>query len=145
MSQTTHKPLLYEMNEDAAQTSASSAENIVYKDDGLLSIAGPIMVLCYVLMFGIAAVTFFSSTQALFVLTICSGFAVLYFSLPYLFMRIRSGRDGRFQRDAVKAHDPMVEVGTGSIHRWEAIVQILSVPVAIVIGFSLFAIRWSLL
>jgi hypothetical protein len=39
----------------------------------------------------------------------------------------------------------MVEVGTGSIHRWEAIVQIVSVPVAIVIGFFLFALRWSLL
>lgn len=140
------KPLLYELEEAPHSSEATSApEGPIYKDDGLLTIAGPIIVVCYGLMFGIAGLTFFGSGQALFVVSISTVFAFLYFAIPVTLLRIRAARDGRWERDAAKARDPMVEIGTGSIHRWEAIVQIVSVPVAIVIGFALFAIRWSLL
>jgi hypothetical protein len=144
MSRTLNKSLLYEL-EDHAAVQPSVPETVIYKDDGLLSVAGPIIVLCYVLMFGIAGFTFFGSGQALFVVAISITFAVIYFAIPYIFLKIRAGRDPRWRRSTEKHRDPMVEVGTGSIHRWEAIVQIVSVPVAIVIGFFLFALRWSLL
>jgi hypothetical protein len=38
-----------------------------------------------------------------------------------------------------------VETCTGEMSRSEAIIQIVSIPVAIVVGFTLLAIRWSLL
>lgn len=145
------KPLLYELEEDELEEvpdlpeAASVPEAPIYKDDGLLSIAGPIMVVCYGLMLGIAGLTFFGSGQALFVVSISAFFAFLYFAIPVTLLRIRAAHDGRWERDVAKTRDPIVEVGTGSIQRWEAIVQIVSVPVAIVIGFALFALRWSLL
>jgi hypothetical protein len=140
------KPLLYELEDGPnSPEPASVSEGPIYKDDGLLSVAGPIMVVCYGVMLGIAGLTFFGSGQALFVVSICGVFAFLYFAIPVTLLRIRAARDRRWMREAAKARDPMVEVGTGSIHRWEAIVQIVSVPVAIVIGFALFALRWSFL
>ena len=120
------KPLLYELEEAPHSSEATSApEGPIYKDDGLLTIAGPIIVVCYGLMFGIAGLTFFGSGQALFVVSISTVFAFLYFAIPVTLLRIRAARDGRWERDAAKARDPMVEIGTGSIHRWEAIVQIV--------------------
>lgn len=140
------KPLLYELDDvPHAPEAMSPPESPIYQDDGLLSVAGPIMVACYGLMLGIAGLTFFGSGQALFVVAICVVFAFLYFGIPVTLLRIRAARDGRWERNTAKVREPMVEIGTGPIHRWEAIVQIVSVPVAIVIGFALFAIRWSLL
>lgn len=144
MAQTHRPPLIYEARDDGGSDSGRTVE-VIYKDDGLLATAGPIMVLCYLLMLAIAAVTFFESAQALFVISVCLVFGVVYFAIPCLFLKIRAARDHRWQHDDVIARDPMVEVGTGSIHRWEAVIQIVSVPVAILIGFSLFALRWYLL
>jgi hypothetical protein len=145
MSVRSRKPLLYEPGAPDSPEPASNPEGAIYKDDGLLSVAGPVMIVCYGVMFGIAGLTFFGSGQALFVLSICAVFAFLYFAIPVTLLRIRAARDRRWMRDAVKARDPVVEVGTGSVRRWEAIIQIVSIPVAIVIGFALFALRWRLL
>lgn len=113
-------------------------------DDGLLAVAGPIMVLSCVLLFAIAAVTFFSNGPALFAVAISIAFAVVYFAIPMLFFWTRSARDQRWLQDE-HATSPVVEIWTGPMRRWEAIVQIVSVPLAILMGFALLAIRWSML
>lgn len=113
-------------------------------DDGLLAVAGPIMLLSYTLLFAIAAVTFIWSGAALFAVAISIAFAVIYFAIPILLLRIRSARDRRWLRDERATH-PVVEVLTGSMQRWEAIVQMVSIPLAILMGFALLAIRWAML
>lgn len=124
---------------------ASARDEVVEYDDGLLAVAGPIMAICYSLLFTIAAVTFMSSGDALFAVVISIIFAVVFFAIPVLFLKIRAARDPRWRRDADAAASPAVEIWTGSMRRWEAIVQIVSIPLAILMGFALLSIRWSLL
>ncbi len=114
-------------------------------DDGLLAVAGPIMVLCYTLFFSIAAITFYGTGMAFFAVAISAFFALIYFAIPLLMLRIRSARDGRWQSDAAHARSAEVDVWTGRMRHWEAIVQIASIPLAILMGFTLLAIRWSAL
>ena len=66
-------------------------------DDGLLAIAGPIILLCYSLVFTIAAVTFAGSGDAFFAVVISVFFAAVYFTIPILFLRIRAARDRRWR------------------------------------------------
>lgn len=72
-------------------------------------------------------------------------FAAVFFAIPILFLRIRAARDRRWRKDGDIATSPVVETWTGSMRRWEAIVQIVSIPLAILMGFTLLAIRWSAL
>jgi hypothetical protein len=123
----------------------SARDEVAEHDDGLLAVAGPIMLICYSLLFTIAAFTFFRSGGALFAVVISVFFAVVFFTIPVLFLKIRAARDPRWTRGGDGATSPIVETCTGSIRRWEAIVQIVSIPLAIVMGFALLAIRWSTL
>jgi len=144
MSVALRKPNL-DPYETPADESASAQDDVVEYDDGLLAIAGPIMLGCYVLLFSIAAFTFMSSGGALFAVVISTFFAVVFFAIPYIFFRIRSGHDERWRKDPDTARTPLVDTWTGSLRRWEAVVQIVSIPLAIVMGFALLAIRWSTL
>lgn len=119
-------------------------ENIEY-DDGLLAVAGPIMIACYALLFAIAAYTFFGTGTALFSVGVSVLFAIVYFAIPMIMMKIRSTRDSRWRTQTSRASSADVEVWTGSLKRWEAILQIVSIPLAILMGFALLAIRWSML
>jgi hypothetical protein len=119
-------------------------EKAVDYDDGLLAVAGPIMVLCYAGALGIAALTFFGSGEALFGVVISVGFGGMYFTLPLLMRRVRSARDQRWQSDAAHRADALVELWTGPISRWEGIAQIVSVPLAVLFGFASFAVIWTL-
>lgn len=124
---------------------ARDEDAYVEYDDGLLAVAGPIMILCYTLFFSIAAITFYGTGMALFAVAISAFFGLIYFAIPLLMFRIRSTRDGRWQSDSAHAGSAEVDVWTGRMRRWEAIVQIVSIPLAILMGFTLLAIRWSAL
>jgi hypothetical protein len=115
-----------------------------YHDDGLLAVAGPIMVLCYALVFLDATLTFHGTGTALFAVVISIGFAIMFFGLPAVFAKTRAAHDQRWIRDE-QAKSQIVEVWTGKIRRWEAVVQIVSIPVAILLGFSLLCLRWATL
>lgn len=95
MSVRPRKPLLYELDAPDSSEPASIPEGPIYKDDGLLSVAGPVMIVCCGVMFGIAGLTFFGSGQALFVGSICAVFAFLYFAIPVTLSRVRAARDRR--------------------------------------------------
>ncbi|HEX2841070.1 hypothetical protein [Hyphomicrobium sp.] len=123
---------------------ADADENIEY-DDGLLAVAGPIMIACYSLFFAIAAFTFFGTGTAFFSVGVSVLFAIVYFAIPMTMMKIRSTHDTRWRKQTSRASIPDVEVWTGSLKRWEAILQIVSVPLAILMGFALLALRWSML
>jgi hypothetical protein len=113
-------------------------------DDGLLAAAGPIMMLCYVGALAIAAHTFFASGHAFFSVIVSTGFAVLYFTLPLLLGRTRNARDQRWYRDTPQRTSAEVDLWTGPVPRREGIVQIISVPVAVLLGFAAFAVIWTL-
>ncbi|WP_334148045.1 hypothetical protein [Hyphomicrobium sp.] len=113
-------------------------------DDGLLAVAGPIMASAYALLLAVAAVTFFRSGGAFFAVVISIVFAAIYFAIPMLFFKIRRTQDQRFHKSELTASS-VVDVWTGPMHRWEAIVQIVSIPLAILLGFTLLAIRWGTL
>lgn len=113
-------------------------------DDGLLAVAGPIMMLTYAGALGVAAFTFFGSGEALFPVVISIGFALAYFIVPLLMRRVRAARDPRWQTDAAHTSTAMVDLWTGPIRRWEGVVQIVSVPLAVLFGFAAFALIWIL-
>ncbi len=144
MSLALRTPRPTDQTEQSAGQATDARDVAIEHDDGLLAVAGPIMVVCYVLLFAIAAVTFFSSGSAFFAVGISIVFAVVYFAIPVVFFRIRAARDQRWLKDE-HATSPVVEVWTGSMRRWEALVQIVAVPLAILMGFTLLAIRWSML
>jgi hypothetical protein len=114
------------------------------QDDGLLSVAGPIMVGAYAVALGVVALTFMASAEALFAISICVGFAVMFFALPLLMLRIRAHRDWRWQKASRHELKSEVEILTGTIGRTEAIAQMVIIPLAVAVAFSSFAIIWML-
>lgn len=110
------------------------------QNDGLLATAGPLMAAAYAAALGIVALTFTASSEALFVIAISSGFAIMFFALPWLMLRIRASHDDRFLRSGTALTAPMVETFTGAIRRGEALAQMVIVPLAVVVAFSAFAL-----
>lgn len=144
MSLALRKPKLSEQFELKNDEPASARDDVIEYDDGLLAVAGPIIIVCYSLLFTIAAFTFYSGGYSFFVVVISIFFAVVYYAIPVIFLKIRAARDPRWRRDA-SAKSPTVDVWTGSMRRSEAIAQIVSIPLAILMGFILLAIRWNTL
>lgn len=114
-------------------------------DDGLLAIAGPIMIICYALLFSVAAATFFSTGAALFAVVVSIAFAVVFFAIPITFFHLRAAQDTRWRKDASHSKSKLVETRTGSMRRWEAVVQIVTIPIVILLGFTALSVRWALL
>jgi hypothetical protein len=122
----------------------ASREGAVDYDDGLLAVAGPIMMLAYAGALGVAAFTFVGSGEALLPVVISMGFAMMYFVVPLLMHRVRAARDQRWQRDTAQRTSATVDLWTGPIHRWEGVAQIIIVPIAVLCGFASFALIWIL-
>lgn len=152
MSVTRRKPTvedyiapLPELLENTQKDAIETPKDTIEYDDGLLAVAGPIMILCYVLLFVVAAITFFANGSALFAVAVSAVFGVVFFAVPLMLLKMRAKRDGRWIKDAPHTTCAAVETCTGEMSRSEAIIQIVSIPVAILVGFTLLAIRWSLL
>jgi len=114
-------------------------------DDGLLAVAGPIIITCYTLLFAVAAVTFFSTGTAFFAVIVSIAFAVVFFAIPLTFFRLRASTDKRWRRDDEHSKSEFVETRTGPMRRWEAVVQIVTIPVVILLAFTALSVRWALL
>lgn len=128
-----------------ARVQALKEESLADYNDGLLSRAGPIMAGAYAVALGIAALTFMGNGEALLAVSISVGFAVIYFVLPYLILLVRKRHDRRWQGAARQRFAPEVSTFTGSIHRHEAVIQMVIVPLAVVAAFSAFALIWVLI
>lgn len=147
MSVALKKTNLVDVSDVSAHEPAHEADHLpdpTQTDDGLLAVAGPITAAAYALLFAVAAVTFFHSGGAFFAVVISIVFATIYFAIPMLLLKIRRTRDQRFHKSDFAASS-VVEVWTGPMRRWEAIVQIISIPLAVLLGFTLLAIRWSMM
>lgn len=114
----------------------------VEMDDGLLRAAGPIMMACYGIAFAAAVLTFMGSGEALIAVAISIGFAVTFFTIPLLLMRVRARHDARWQPAAQHASD-LVDTYTGPMDRTSAVVHMVIVPIAVVIAFVGFAVIWT--
>lgn len=137
------KPVI--QKEPIIGTALASGDETLEYDDGLLAVAGPIMIMCFALFFAIAAFSFFGTATALFAVGVSASFAVVFFAVPVVMLRIRSRQDARWHKDPVRSATSLVDVWTGPMRRWEAILQIVSIPLAMLMGFAMLAIRWSLL
>lgn len=144
MSQLLSKPGIGHNAAPSLASEWADREGAFDYDDGLLAVAGPIMMLCYAGALGIAAFTFFGSGDALFGVVISIGFGLTFFIVPLLMRRVRRAHDRRWQRGTAHASSPTVELWTGPIRRWEGVAQIVSVPLAVLFGFAAFAVIWSL-
>jgi hypothetical protein len=113
-------------------------------DDGLLSVAGPIMALAYGLALAILLVTFDGDTEALFSVSIVTGVFLISFVLPTTMMWTRRRQDARWHHDAELRSSRDVVTWTGSFQRHEALIQIVIIPLAVAIAFSCFALIWLL-
>jgi hypothetical protein len=144
MSQPLSKPGIGHNAAPSLESELAGREDAVDYDDGLLAVAGPIMMLCYAGALGIAAFTFFGSGDALFGVVISFGFGLTYFIVPLLMRRVRNTHDRRWQTATPHKASPTVDLWTGPIRRWEGVAQIISVPLAVLFGFAGFAVIWSL-
>lgn len=122
----------------------SSNETVNDEDDGLLATAGPLMAGTFAVALGIVALTFMTSGEALFVVAISGGFAIVFFTLPWLMLRERAKHDERWVRSEAARTAPIVVTFTGGIRRGEALIQMVVVPFAVVTASTAFALIWIL-
>lgn len=113
-------------------------------DDGLLATAGPVMAGAYAAALAITAFTFMSHGEALFAVAISSVFGTVYFAVGFLVFCVRKQRDSRWQASGREKYAYEVAIYTGTIHRSEALLQMVIVPLAVVAAFSAFALIWIL-
>jgi len=144
MSQNLAKPGIGHNIPPALANAKPKREDAAYYDDGLLGIAGRIMILCYAGALTITAFTFFGSGEALYVVAVSIAFALMYFTLPILMGRVRATHDPRWQSDSAHRTSAMVDLWTGPILRREAIVQIVSIPLAVLFAYAAFSSIWTL-
>lgn len=113
-------------------------------DDGLLATGGPIMIAAIALALGIAATTFLANGEALFAVIISTFYTSMFFGIPILLSRIRTGRDTRWHRDTKQRRVDQVSIFTGIMGRREAVLQIVIVPIGVAFAFAAFSTIWLL-
>ena len=113
-------------------------------DDGLLAAGGPIMAVAIGFALIAAGATFFASGEALFAVVICVVYTVMFFGIPALMSRIRSGRDTRWKADTPERRNHLVSIHTGVMRRREAVLQMVIVPVGVSFAFVAFGLIWIL-
>ena len=114
-------------------------------DDGLLRVAGPFVAVCYVIAFGAAWLTFRGSSEAWFPVAISICFAVMYFTVPIVLMKVRNRHDARWRSKEAERTGASIEINRGRLTRFEALTQMLIVPIAVAFAFLCFGVIWTVL
>jgi hypothetical protein len=122
----------------------SPEEAHIEQDDGLLATAGPIMMVCYGIAFTSAVLTFMSNGEAMLAVAVSIGFAVMFFTVPLLMMRVRARYDTRWRPAEWSSHSDKVDTYTGPMDRTSAVVHMVIVPLAVAFAFVGFATIWIL-
>lgn len=130
---------------DARRTPRSLLNQTTDADDGLLRVAGPLMAVCYSIAFGAAWLTFRGSSAALFPVAISICFAVMYFTIPILLIKVRNRHDARWRSEEAERTSASIEIHTGRLTRFEALTQMLIVPIAVAFAFVCFGTIWTIL
>ncbi|MGE8943921.1 hypothetical protein ACO2I3_18610 [Leptospira interrogans] len=148
MLQTLERPRADAYNAHPAPASSSEADQLpsthVEQDDGLLATAGPIMMLCYGIAFITAVLTFMGKGEALIAVVISIGFAVMFFTIPLLMMRLRARHDVRWCQAERHRQSDQVDTYTGFIDRTSAVSHMVIVPVGVAMAFIGFAVIWTM-
>lgn len=113
-------------------------------DDGLLSTAGPVMIVNMGAALVILALTFLASGEALFAILISSAYVAMFFGLPVIMTRMRNRHDTRWTPNVPQRSQHVVTVFTGTIKRHEAVAQMLIVPLGLTFAFASFGLIWVL-
>ncbi len=113
-------------------------------DDGLLATGGPIMFAAMGAALAIAAVTFLTSGEALFAVVISGVYTVIFFGIPVLMSRIRTGHDTRWRQETPHRKHHLVATFTGIMGRREAVLQMVIVPIGVAFAFAAFSMIWYL-
>lgn len=129
---------------ELSKTANRPTEPYIEQDDGLLATAGPIMMMAYAVAFTAAVLTFMGSGEALIAVTISIGFAVMFFTVPLLMMRVRARHDTRWRPPARGGRSDSVDTYTGPMDRASAVVHMVIVPLAVAFAFIGFAVIWVL-
>ena len=111
-------------------------------DDGLLGQALPIIGVAYGSMFLLAAAIFWSDGSAFFAVMVSVGYAMMYFGVPILMGQTRRTHDGRWTAQDHRSNAQFVDTFTGPLKRWEALLQMVLIPIAVSITFIAFCIIW---
>lgn len=120
------------------------SEPYIEQDDGLLGTAGPIMMMAYGVAFTTAVLTFMGNGEALIAVAISIGFAVMFFTVPLLMMRVRARHDTRWRPPERGSRSDSVDTYTGPMGRASAVVHMVIVPLAVAFAFIGFAVIWVL-
>ena len=129
----------------SAAIARKAEESYVEEDDGLLATAGPIMMACYGIAFTMVVLTFMSNGEAMIAIAVSIGFAVMFFSVPILLMRVRARQDVRWRPANRTSKSDTVDTYTGPMNRGSAVAHMVIVPFAVVLAFSGFSLIWVLL
>lgn len=130
-------PLRTEQMSDAALQPGQEQGGDI--DDGLLRVAVPLMIACYVIAALSVTVTFWRSVETLLAIAICVLYGVMYFGIPIIMMRIRKTHDQRWRSTEPERSSNMISVCTGPTTRFDAVLQMILVPLAVAILFVSFS------
>ena len=111
-------------------------------DDGLLGQALPVVGVAYAAMFLAGVMTFWSSGAALFAVLISAGYTMMYFGVPLWMAWVRRSHDERWVTRTDRATTAMVDTYTGPLKRWEAVLQMVLIPIAVSVTFIAFCVIW---
>lgn len=87
----------------------------------------------WVALLGVFWVTFWSSASALFMVTISTVYGVMFFGVPYMMTRQISNPPKPTRSFATFLNSPFAMID-GTMPGWEALLQVVLVPVCLVAG-----------
>jgi hypothetical protein len=101
--------------------------------------------LCWASLLAIFWITFWVSTGALFMVVVSTGYAIVFFGVPYLMSRQITDRPPQARSLRAFMQAPFATID-GTMRGWEALLQVILVPLCligggIVISFAIHAAR----
>ena len=88
---------------------------------------------CWVGLLGIFWITFWVSTNALFMVVVSTGYAIIFFGVPYLMSRQIIDRPVPARSLLAFMQAPFATID-GTMRGWEALLQVILVPLCLVGG-----------
>jgi hypothetical protein len=99
---------------------------------------------CWVVFLSIFWMTFWFSANALFMVVVGTFYATVFFGVPYMMLRQMPG--GLEKRGSLVTFlDLPFATNSGTIHGYEALLQVILVPVCLILGGTVigFIIHWA--
>ena len=118
---------------EAEQTTTSEVEAVMHPHIYRIALV------CWLCFLAVFWVTFWSSSNALFQVVIGTAYAVIFFGVPWQMSRIFTGRRGDEKSIWQFLSEPF-RIRTGTMRGYEALLQVIMVPVLLTLGGSVIGI-----